>query len=252
MTKRSYKLKLKNNKKKIKWYSSDTYVAKVSKKGTVTAKNEGKAKITAKIGKKKYKCTVKVEDPYIGTDNGNRDVEVGERIRYYMCRTSYKGYKWKSSDTAVATIDSSGIVTGRSVGSSVIYAYVRGKKLTNTVYVSKPSIKRYVSITATNHNCYSHATLNVINKGTEIIRLDATAFIYDSWDSSFIYSCDFDDDCIDYKYIIIKPGQTKNISYSSNKGIWYLGSANYSFDFYYGNEFHSYSINVDGSNERLS
>lgn len=51
-------LKLKNNKKRVKWASSNKKVATVSKKGKVKAVKKGKATITAKVGKKKYKCKV--------------------------------------------------------------------------------------------------------------------------------------------------------------------------------------------------
>ncbi len=54
-------LKLKNNKKKIKWSSSNKKVATVTKKGKVKGKKAGKATITAKVGKKKYKCKITVK-----------------------------------------------------------------------------------------------------------------------------------------------------------------------------------------------
>lgn len=54
------KLKLKGTKKKVKWSSSKKKVATVSKKGVVKAKKKGKAVITARVGKKKYKCKVTV------------------------------------------------------------------------------------------------------------------------------------------------------------------------------------------------
>ncbi len=54
-------LKLKNNKKKVKWSSSNKKVAKVSAKGKVKGLKKGKATITAKVGKKKYKCEVTVK-----------------------------------------------------------------------------------------------------------------------------------------------------------------------------------------------
>lgn len=54
-------LKLKNNKKKIKWSSTKKKVATVSKKGVVKAKRKGTAKIVAKVGKKKYVCKVTVK-----------------------------------------------------------------------------------------------------------------------------------------------------------------------------------------------
>ena len=54
-------LKIKGTKKKPKWSSSKKSVATVSKKGKVVAKKAGSATITAKIGKKKYKCKVTVK-----------------------------------------------------------------------------------------------------------------------------------------------------------------------------------------------
>lgn len=54
----TYTLKLKNA-KKVKWSSSKKAVATV-KKGKITAKKPGKTTITAKSGKKRYKCTITV------------------------------------------------------------------------------------------------------------------------------------------------------------------------------------------------
>lgn len=57
---KSITLKIKGTKKKAKWTSSKKSVATVNKKGKVVAKKAGTAVITAKIGKKKYKCKIKV------------------------------------------------------------------------------------------------------------------------------------------------------------------------------------------------
>lgn len=54
-------LKLKNAKKKVVWSSSKKSVAVVSKKGKVTAKKVGSAKIIAKSAGKKYTCKVTVK-----------------------------------------------------------------------------------------------------------------------------------------------------------------------------------------------
>ena len=60
---KTHTLKIKGVKgKKIIWKSSKPKVAKVNKKGKVTALRKGKATITAKAGKKLYKCAVTVKD----------------------------------------------------------------------------------------------------------------------------------------------------------------------------------------------
>ena len=56
----TYSLKVKGTKKKVKWSSSNKSIAKVNSKGKVTAKKNGTAIITAKIGKKKLECKIKV------------------------------------------------------------------------------------------------------------------------------------------------------------------------------------------------
>ena len=58
---KSVKLKLKGTGKKAKWSSSNESVAMVSSTGKVMAVSVGKAKITAKIKKKKYSCSVTVK-----------------------------------------------------------------------------------------------------------------------------------------------------------------------------------------------
>lgn len=57
----SLQLKITGTKKKVKWSSNKKSVATVSSKGKVTAKNTGKATITAKVGGKKYACKVTVK-----------------------------------------------------------------------------------------------------------------------------------------------------------------------------------------------
>lgn len=63
----TYRLKVKNTSKSVKWWSSNKKIATVSSTGKVTAKKAGKAVITAKVGKKKLRCVitvVKQQDAY--------------------------------------------------------------------------------------------------------------------------------------------------------------------------------------------
>ena len=55
-------LSVKNNRKKVKWASSDKKVASVNGKGKIKALKRGTAVVTAAVGKKKYKCSVTVSD----------------------------------------------------------------------------------------------------------------------------------------------------------------------------------------------
>ena len=100
-------LKVLNNSKSIKWTSSNKNVAAVSSKGKVTAKGLGTATITAKIGKKSYKCTVTVKDRNISsaigfvTDGGGLFIK-GSSVAKVTFRPKNYG-----CSKAVVTIESS-------------------------------------------------------------------------------------------------------------------------------------------------
>ena len=53
-------LKMIGTKSKPKWYTSNKSVVTVGSTGLITAKKAGNAVITAKIGKKSYRCRVRV------------------------------------------------------------------------------------------------------------------------------------------------------------------------------------------------
>ena len=55
---KTVQLKMKGTKSKVTWKSSNTKIAKVSATGKVTGVGAGHTTITAKVGKKNYKCTV--------------------------------------------------------------------------------------------------------------------------------------------------------------------------------------------------
>ncbi len=95
-TGKSYTLKLKNNKKKVKWSSSKTNIATVSSKGKVKAKKAGKTTITAKVGKKKYKCKVTVKVNY-GSIKGT--------VTYYYLG---KDYRYGDSKATVVVVNTDG------------------------------------------------------------------------------------------------------------------------------------------------
>ncbi len=120
-------LKVKGTKKKAKWSSSKKSVATVSKKGKVTAKKAGKATITAKIGKKKYRCKITVKNPTTTLDVTSLSLISGQ---HYILKVSSNGKSnnvfWWTTHSSVASIDGNGVVTAKKPGTSMISATMNG------------------------------------------------------------------------------------------------------------------------------
>lgn len=71
----SFKLKVTGTKKKVKWSSSNKWIASVSSKGIVKGVSKGSCKITASVGGKKYTCKVTVKEKSRVYMINNRSVE---------------------------------------------------------------------------------------------------------------------------------------------------------------------------------
>ena len=87
----------KKQKKKIKWSTSKKSVATVSKSGKVKAKKAGKATITAKLGKKKYRCVVTVKKKSTKKKTIKKTEEAREDLWGYKIQHSESYYKNKRS-----------------------------------------------------------------------------------------------------------------------------------------------------------
>lgn len=136
-------LKVKGTKKKPKWSSSKKSVASVSKKGKITAKKKGTATITAKIGKKKYKCKVTVESPSL--NKKSLTLAVGKTYNLKLNGTKQK-VVWKSKNSSVAAINSKGKVTAKKAGSTYVYAKVLGKSFSCKVTVQSKLAENYTKL----------------------------------------------------------------------------------------------------------
>lgn len=105
----------------VNWSSSNTKVATVSG-GTVTAKSIGYATICAYNSNGASTCLVKVTegDGAIKLSASSATTYVG--CRYAINMTGSATVSWTSSNTSVAIVNSSGVVTAKSVGTAVITA----------------------------------------------------------------------------------------------------------------------------------
>ena len=127
------RLKIVGTKAKPKW-SSNSRNAIVNNSGKVTAKARGTATITAKIGKKSYRCLVTVEAPRISSSNIS--LYKGKTAQLKMLNTKQK-YRWSSSNAKVATVSSTGKISGKNVG----IAYISARSASGKTFKCKVTVK---------------------------------------------------------------------------------------------------------------
>ena len=115
----------------VTWSSSNTSVATVSSSGTVTARREGTATITAatyngKTATCKVTVTPEVEVSSVSVSPSSVTLEAGQQkslsVSIYPSDATDDSIEWESSDTSVATVNSSGTVTAVAPGTARITA----------------------------------------------------------------------------------------------------------------------------------
>lgn len=132
----------------VSFSSSNEAVATVSADGTVKAVGEGSAVVTAKAGDLTASCSVAVkgteqtkepEDLSIYSLYGKNvvtdvTIELGSPAPMKVQGTE-SAVTWSIADTSIATVDSSGMVTGVAVGETTLTATVDGQTLTCTIRI---------------------------------------------------------------------------------------------------------------------
>lgn len=134
-TKKKFTVKITPSKaksRKLQWYSSNKKVATVSSKGTVTAKKNGTAYITARVKSqksKKVRCKVTVKTKKVSKVSFSSSKAVLQQGKHYTRKPtvspSYaynKKVTYKSSNTKVATVNSSGKIYAKGQGTAKITA----------------------------------------------------------------------------------------------------------------------------------
>ena len=143
--------------KKLTWSSSNNNVVSVDKEGKIKAKKDGKATITAKANNgKKATTDVTVEKPVevesIKISPETIKVSKGKTANATATISPHnaanKTVTWKSADKTIATVDSTGKVTGKKNGETKITAKSNnGKTATAKVIVSDPDADEPIKIT---------------------------------------------------------------------------------------------------------
>lgn len=114
--------------KTITWSSSENTVAAVDSSGNVTAVEGGTAIITALDGTHSAQCTVTVTVPATGltlsqsTASLPKGSEITLSAEITPADATDKNVNWSSSDSSIASVDSSGKVTANNVGTVIITA----------------------------------------------------------------------------------------------------------------------------------
>ena len=110
---KTYTLKVKGTKKKVKWSSNKKTIATVTRKGKVTAQKPGTAVITASCGEYKVTCKITVKNPSLKLTKSSATVKVGKTTKISAKATPSGKVTYKSSNTKIATVSSKGVVKER-------------------------------------------------------------------------------------------------------------------------------------------
>ena len=186
--------------KDVEWTSSNTNVATVDTTGKVTGVSAGSATITVKTkdGSKVATCNVTVKNPVIsvtGVTLNKTALNLVTGASESLVATispsnaTNKDVEWTSSNTNVATVDTTGKVTGVSAGSATITVKTKdgAKVATCNVTVKNPVISanenkligedRYkTAIKVSNRGWSKSDNVVIVNSSAIVDALSATPF----------------------------------------------------------------------------
>ena len=125
---------------KVTWKSSKPSIATVSSSGVVTGKKAGTVYIYANAYGKSVKYKLTIKEPALKLNKSSSSIYKGKTTTL-KATTSYRTkVTWKSSNSSIATVSSTGDVTGKKAGTAYIYANAYGKSVKCKVTVKNPTI----------------------------------------------------------------------------------------------------------------
>ncbi|HEU4585694.1 MAG TPA: Ig-like domain-containing protein, partial [Gemmatimonadaceae bacterium] len=134
----------------VSWSSSNTAAATVSSSGVVSAVAPGKSTIKATIEGVAGAAAITVTLPPVASVNvspSSANVNVGKSVTLSATTLDASGktltgrsITWSSGKSSVATVTSSGVVTGVAAGSAWIYAASEGQRDSAAITVTLPAV----------------------------------------------------------------------------------------------------------------
>jgi|GEM_PF-363352 len=135
------KIKVKNAGERTVTYSSqNAAVAKVSKKGKITAVSAGDAKITVKVGTDKLTVNVTVNAKKVSLNKKKATLVKGDTLRLKL-KNANSTPIYASDDENIATVSSKGKVTAKATGVAHITAVDGDNSYTCTITVTRDDDK---------------------------------------------------------------------------------------------------------------
>lgn len=159
-------------KKKVTFTSSDTAVATVNSDGEVTPVAKGKVTITATSKSGTASCTIKIKKRTIDLKMDNSTLYVSNR-RFVTPSGGLQAYSFKSSDTNVFTVDSSGMITAKGAGTAKL-----------TVTSGDLSTKKSITVKSGKYIDISHTSGTVRAGMTLYLKSNTSGVVWSSSDSS--------------------------------------------------------------------
>lgn len=185
--------------KNVTWKSSNTSIATVNSKGEVTARRGGRVTITATADGVSASATIYVNSviPVSNIVINKSYLELGLGDTYILTATVYpsnatnKNVSWSSSNTLVATVSSSGKVTAKRPGSTLIRATADGFTTSIWVYVNdnsntesyckqKTQTDYFINVEEKNKYSNNSYTLEYYDKNMKNATVINAGYVYDS------------------------------------------------------------------------
>lgn len=158
---------------RVTWSSSNSRVASVSSSGVITAMNSGYTTITVTASNGvKATVNVNVNASYLNLNRTSTTLNVGDTYTISYNTNLNDRVTFSSSNTRVATVNSSGRITATGSGNATITVRVGNKSATFTVYVNE---NKYLKVNETDFAMFKGETYKLnVNTNCSLVRYSSS------------------------------------------------------------------------------